>query len=77
MNRDVCEHFNPVNLPCAKCDMKRLYTAPPQRKRPLTDEEMESMWEADTTSAEDCQSLYYFKVIARAVEAAHGIKEPE
>ena len=23
MNRDVCEHFNPVNLPCFKCDMKR------------------------------------------------------
>lgn len=22
MNRDVCEHFNPVNLPCAKCAEK-------------------------------------------------------
>jgi hypothetical protein len=47
-------------------------TAPPQRL-PLTEEEIESMWEADTTSAEDCQSLYYFKVVARAIERAHGI----
>ena len=23
MNRDVCEHFNPVDLPCAKCQEKR------------------------------------------------------
>ena len=22
MNRDVCEHFNPVDLPCAKCEEK-------------------------------------------------------
>lgn len=22
MNRDVCEHFNPADLPCAKCAMK-------------------------------------------------------
>jgi hypothetical protein len=49
-----------------------LYAAPPQRK-PLTEEEIESMWEADTTSAEDCQSLYYFKVVARAIERAHRI----
>lgn len=23
MNRDVCEHFNPVDLPCEKCNEKR------------------------------------------------------
>ena len=23
MNRDVCEHFNPVDMPCAKCEEKR------------------------------------------------------
>ena len=23
MNREVCEHFNPVDLPCAKCAEKR------------------------------------------------------
>lgn len=51
-----------------------LYTHPPRREwRGLTDEEIESIWEADTTSAEDCQSLYYAKVIARSIEAA--IKE--
>jgi predicted xylose isomerase-like sugar epimerase len=40
---------------------------------PLTDEQLEAMWEADTTSAEDCASLYFFKTVARAVERAHGI----
>ena len=24
MNRDVCEHFNPVDLPCAKCGAERV-----------------------------------------------------
>ena len=23
MNRDVCEHFNPVNLPCEKCSVQK------------------------------------------------------
>lgn len=40
---------------------------------PLTDDRLEEMWEADTTSADDCKSLYYFKVVARAIEAAHDI----
>jgi hypothetical protein len=40
---------------------------------PLSDERLEEMWEADTTSAEDCASLYFFKIVARAVERAHGI----
>lgn len=42
--------------------------------KPLTDERLEEMWEADTTSSEDCKSLYFFKLVARAIEAAHGIK---
>ena len=49
-----------------------LYTAPPQRQ-PLPDEVLEALWEADTTSAEDCQSLYFFKLVARLVEKQHGI----
>jgi hypothetical protein len=51
-----------------------LYTTPQQRK-PLTDEQIEMIWTVDQTSADDCASLYYAKVIARAIEAAHGIKE--
>ena len=50
-----------------------LYTTPQQRK-PLTDEQIEMIWTVDQTSADDCASLYYAKVIARAIEAAHGIK---
>jgi hypothetical protein len=72
--KSVCVTDNPADF----ADEHRalpLYTAPPQRP-PLTDEEIESMWEADTTSAEDCQSLYYFKVVARAVERkVRGEKE--
>lgn len=45
----------------------------PVEVQPLSDDQLEAMWEADRTSAEDCKSLYYFKVVARAVEAEHGI----
>ena len=46
-----------------------LYTTPPQRK-PLTDEELETMAEKYVTNC-------YFDTLeyARAIEAAHGIKE--
>lgn len=45
----------------------------PQEVQPLSEEQLEEMWEADKTSAEDCASLYYFKLVARALEQAHGI----
>jgi hypothetical protein len=47
----------------------------PQQRKPLTDEQIEMIWTVDQTSADDCASLYYAKVIARAIEAAHGIKD--
>ena len=50
-----------VNLPKIP-----LYTTPPQRK-PLTDEQIEQL-EQDTCAME-------FPETARAIEAAHGIKE--
>ena len=46
--------------------LKRYYTTPPQRK-PLTDEQIEQL-EQDTCAME-------FPETARAIEAAHGIKE--
>ena len=45
----------------------------PEEVRPLTDKQLEEMWEADKTSADDCASLYYFKLVVRAAEKAHGI----
>ena len=45
-----------------------LYTAPPQRK-PLTDEEIKELW------VEYRAALPRYLCFARAVEAAHGIKE--
>ena len=47
-----------------------LYTHPPQRK-PLTDEEMKKIWYA----MQNIMGWYSFQEIARAIEAAHGIKE--
>ena len=49
--------------------IRPLYTAPPQRK-PLTDERLETMAEKYVTNC-------YFDTLqfARAIEAAHGIKE--
>ena len=55
----------------------KLYTSPHPPRHPLTDDDLELMWQSDTTSDEDCRSLYYYKVVAHAVEAAHGIKEQE
>ncbi len=43
---------------------KPLYTTPQQRK-PLTDEQITKIWEKRP----------YFNDFARAIEAAHGIKE--
>ena len=47
-------------------NLQPLYTTPPQRK-PLTDEQIEQL-EQDTCAME-------FPETARAIEAAHGIKE--
>ena len=44
-----------------------------QVRQPLTHEKLEAMWDADMTSNEDHHSLYYFKMVARAVEREHGI----
>ena len=47
-----------------------LYTSPPARK-PLTDEEIETVWRSvQANDFHDC-----VKPFARAIEAAHGIKE--
>ena len=43
---------------------------PPQRK-PLTDEEMKKIWYA----MQNIMGWYSFEEVARAIEAAHGIKE--
>lgn len=38
MNRDVCEHFNPVDLPCDKCKEQQPV------HRTLTDEVIADLW---------------------------------
>jgi hypothetical protein len=55
-----------------KCvdDEMSFRTTPPQRK-PLTDEEMKKIWYA----MQNIMGWYSFQEIARAIEAAHGIKE--
>jgi hypothetical protein len=50
-----------------------LYTAPPQRK-PLTDEEIRAV-SHETVSNVTTSEAVMFRAFARAIEAAHGIKE--
>ena len=50
----------------------KLYTSPPAQRKPLTDEQIEDIWA-------DCPADWDDKInvltLARAIEAAHGIKE--
>ena len=62
---DNCANFSLLQkLPKGK---HTLYTTPPQRK-PLTDEEIQELWESTASYYNVCD-------FARAIEAAHGIKE--
>ena len=47
MNRDVCEHSTPIDLPCDKCHADELtvaYTMGAQARRRLTDAEIGEVW---------------------------------
>ena len=54
----------------AHIQVAMMSTTPPQRK-PLTDEQMKKIWYA----MQNIMGWYSFQEIARAIEAAHGIKE--
>jgi len=61
-----------MDIECTKCGAKQsgvltVNTTPPQRK-PLTDEEIQELWESTASYYNVCD-------FARAIEAAHGIKE--
>ena len=47
---------------------------PPQQRKPLTDEQIETLWHEDT-SCDASATLSEFKHTIRVAEAAHGIKE--
>ncbi len=49
----------------------KVYLATPPQRKPLTDEEMKKIWYA----MQNIMGWYSFQEIARAIEAAHGIKE--
>jgi hypothetical protein len=60
-----------IELSDVLANIDEFYTAPPQRK-PLTDEEIDGMVEIT-----DLSGAYYYDdllALARAIEAAHGIK---
>ena len=80
---EVRQHFDSVG--CGTIyktsgeDRVPIYTTPPQRK-PLTDEEIEAIWRQAITQDNGRNahlSNQPFVHIARAIEAAHGIKETE
>ena len=59
------------NTPSYAKNIRPLYTTPQQRK-PLTDEQIETLWH-DDTSCDMPDELKQFKHTARAIEAAHNI----
>jgi len=71
---EVRDHFDSVG--CGTIyktsgeDRVPLYTTPPQRK-PLTDEEIEDAWASCEVDWDDKVNVI---TLARAIEAAHGIK---
>jgi len=65
-----CQYAKDVAMPEYKCVGKCQY-APPQRK-PLTDEEIKAIWLNGKDHGDDWLDV---QGIARAIEAAHGIKE--
>ena len=64
-----CGHCGMVGGHTKTC---RHYTSPPAQRKPLTDEQIEDIWA-------DCPADWDDKInvltLARAIEAAHGIKE--
>ena len=57
-----------VDLYCEREQIAKvevMFTSPPAQRKPLTDDEITSLWEKRP----------YFNDFARAIEAAHGIKE--
>jgi len=64
----IGERYLCFDKPLDNDPVQPLYTTPPQRK-PLTDEEIERIWE----SLPFCNGAW--ETFARAIEAAHGIKE--
>jgi len=71
---DFWEHCNRVNCGTAyrlpAPGRQPLYTSPPAQRKPLTDEEIETVWgSVQANDFHDC-----VKPFARAIEAAHGIK---
>ena len=69
-NEDYAAKWD-VNNPNHKGWVEPLYTHPPQRK-PLTDEEIDAIVVDEVGLDADADEMHNF---ARAIEAAHGIKE--
>ena len=62
-------HPKPTQLDAETWDIKPLYTEPPKRK-PLTDKQIVDCWNSVTLWTANPKHDF-----ARAIEAAHGIKE--
>ena len=59
MNRDVCEHFNPIDLPCDRCGKVTRDGDVHTCTRRLTDEVIADLWHKNGT---------YHHHFARAIE---------
>ena len=73
-NAVVLKKHKPKTYDSNWWSMTPLYTAPPQRK-PLTDEEIDRITDAQWASNNHKPVYAAHRAYARAIEAAHGIKE--
>jgi hypothetical protein len=63
-----------MKTPCSQHESWYAQTLKSQQRKPLTDEQIETLWHEDT-SCDMPDELKQFKHTARAIEVAHGIKE--
>ena len=71
----ACQYAQDVAMPEYRCVGRCQYdTSPPAQRKPLTDEEISSLWDGHVVPVFGKNGINPV-VFARAIEAAHGIKE--
>ena len=65
------------NLHCGypACDRKPTSPPAPAVAEPLTDEQIDEIWDGSFDSEDPKRQLSFRQIITRAIEAHHGIKE--
>ena len=68
MNREVCEHFNPVDLPCAKCVEKLDAAIKAVEEGEMTRDDIIRMARESGFAGGGCEALFRFAALVAAAE---------